>query len=138
MHFLRRLVGLLDWYVRRQVIHPHPTSIFPDFFASERDFTGIGVLVAVSDPYDVYQLLLISSCKVAKDVGTSRDTLTDLFERIEDLFKRLETYTKVPLTHAMTDTIVKILVEVSLRILAIATKEIKQGSASEPIIFDIS
>ena len=23
---------------RRQVIHPHPTSIFPDFFASERDF----------------------------------------------------------------------------------------------------
>lgn len=101
-------------------------------------FTGIGVFVAVSDPYDVYQLLLISSCKVAKDVGTSRDTLADLFERIEDLFKRLETYTKVPLTHAMTDTIVKILVEVSLRILAIATKEIKQGSASEPIIFDIS
>ena len=100
-------------------------------------FTGIGVFVAVSDPYDVYQLLLISSCKVAKDVGTSRDTLADLFERIEDLFKRLETYTKVPLTHAMTDTIVKILVEV-LRIFAIATKEIKQGSASEPIIFDIS
>jgi hypothetical protein len=100
-------------------------------------FTGVGVLVAVSDPYDVYQLLLISSCKAAKDVGTSRDTLTDLFERIEDLFKRLETYTKVPLTHAMTDTIVQIMVEV-LRILAIATKEIKQGSASEPIIFDIS
>jgi hypothetical protein len=54
----------------------------------------------------------------------------------ENLFKRLETYTEVPLTHAMTDTIVKIMVVV-LGILAIATKEIKQGSASEPILFDI-
>jgi len=36
----------------------------------------------------------------------------------------------------MTDTIVKIMVEV-LGILAIATKEMKQGSTSEPILFDI-
>jgi hypothetical protein len=53
-----------------------------------------------------------------------------LFERIESLFKRLETYAEVPPTHAMMDLIVKILVEV-LGILAIATKEMKQGSASE-------
>ena len=74
--------------------------------------------------------------QVAKEVGASQDTLTDLFGHIENLFKRLETYTEVPLTHVMTDTIVKIMVEV-LGILAIATKEIKQGSASEPILFDI-
>jgi hypothetical protein len=66
------------------------------------------------------------------DVGASQDTLIDLFERIETLFKRLETYTEVPLTHGMMDLIVKIMVEV-LEILAIATKEIRQGSASESI-----
>lgn len=76
------------------------------------------------------------SCQAAKDVGASQDTLTDLFERIESLFKRLETYTEVPLTYNMTETIVKIIVEV-LGILAIATKEIKKGSTSVPILFDI-
>ncbi len=57
-----------------------------------------------------------------------------MFERIENFFKRLETYTEVPPTGAMTDIIVKIMVEV-LNILAIATKEIKQGRASELPIF---
>jgi hypothetical protein len=99
-------------------------------------FTGIGVLVAVSDSYDFHELLLTPSCQAAKDVGASQDTVTDLFGRIESLFERLETYTEVPSTHAMMDTIVKIMVEV-LGILAIATKEIKQGSTSEPIFFDM-
>ncbi|KAN0130216.1 hypothetical protein V8E53_011973 [Lactarius tabidus] len=62
----------------------------------------------------------------AKDVGSSEDALADLFERIDNFFKRLESYTEVPPTNAMTDIIVKIMVEV-LNIFAIATKEIKQG-----------
>ncbi|KAI9442830.1 hypothetical protein BJY52DRAFT_451091 [Lactarius psammicola] len=62
----------------------------------------------------------------AKDVAGSQDTLVDLFERIENFFKRLETYTEIPPTAAMTDVIVKIMVEV-LTILALATKEIRQG-----------
>ncbi|KAH8980918.1 hypothetical protein EDB86DRAFT_2977964 [Lactarius hatsudake] len=62
----------------------------------------------------------------AKDVSTAQEALIDIFERVENFFKRLETYTEVPPTVAMTDIIVKILVEV-LNILAIATKEIKQG-----------
>ena len=53
-----------------------------------------------------------------------------MFERIESFFKRLETYIEVPATAAMTDIIVKMMVEV-LNILAIATKEIKEGRASE-------
>ena len=70
----------------------------------------------------------------------SQDTLADLFERIENFFKRLETYTEVPPTTAMTDIIVKIMVEV-LNIFALSTKEIKQGrtstsvAAGYPIIF---
>jgi hypothetical protein len=58
--------------------------------------------------------------------------LLDLFERIEHFFKRLETYTEMRPTGAMTDIIVKIMVEV-LGILAIATKEVKQSRASKLI-----
>ncbi|KAH9046668.1 hypothetical protein EDB84DRAFT_1673962 [Lactarius hengduanensis] len=65
----------------------------------------------------------------AKDVDASQEALADLFERIENFFKRLESYTEVPPTDAMTDIIVKIMVEV-LNIFAIATKEMKQGRAS--------
>jgi hypothetical protein len=56
--------------------------------------------------------------------------LTNVFERIENFFRRLETYIEVPPTAGMTDMIVKIMIEV-LSILAIATKEINQGKASE-------
>ncbi|KAI9436478.1 hypothetical protein H4582DRAFT_435325 [Lactarius indigo] len=62
----------------------------------------------------------------AKDVKESQDALVDVFERVENFFKRLETYTEVPPTAAMTDIIVKIMVEV-LGILALSMKEIKQG-----------
>ena len=58
--------------------------------------------------------------------------LVDIFVRIESFFKRLESYTEVPPTAAMTDAIVKIMIEV-LSILAITTKEIKQGRSSELI-----
>jgi hypothetical protein len=52
--------------------------------------------------------------------------------RIENFFKRLESYTEVPPTAAMTDVVVKIMIEV-LSILAIATKEVKQRRSSELI-----
>jgi len=58
--------------------------------------------------------------------------LIDLFSRIERFFKRLESYTEVQPTAAMTGIIVEIMVEV-LVILAIATKEIKQRRSSESI-----
>ena len=61
--------------------------------------------------------------------------LVDLFGRIENFFRRLESYTEVRPTPAMTDIIVKILVEV-LSILALTTKEIRRGQASEWIPSD--
>ena len=63
-------------------------------------------------------------------MDASQDILIDIFVRIESFFKRLESYTEVRPTDAMTDVIVKIMIEV-LSILAIATKEIKQGRSSE-------
>ena len=68
--------------------------------------------------------------QAAKDVSAAQEALIDIFERIENFFKRLETYTEVRQSTGMTDIIVKIMVEV-LNILGIATKEIKQGRTSE-------
>jgi hypothetical protein len=60
-----------------------------------------------------------------------------LFKRTEKIFERLRIYSEVRPTRAMTEFIVKVLVEV-LEVLATATKEIKQGSASELTRLDIS
>jgi hypothetical protein len=49
---------------------------------------------------------------------------------MENFFQRLEVYTEVAPSPEMMDIIMKIMVEV-LSILAIATKEIKQGRTSE-------
>ncbi|KAI0264553.1 hypothetical protein BGY98DRAFT_1192114 [Russula aff. rugulosa BPL654] len=72
-------------------------------------FTGIGVLLLA-----------------AKDARASRDKLIDLFNCIERFFQRIEIYTGITPTMAMTNIIVDIMVEV-LTILAIATKEVKRG-----------
>ncbi|KAH9988272.1 hypothetical protein BJV74DRAFT_951505 [Russula compacta] len=78
-------------------------------------FTGIGVLLSA-----------------ATAISSSQDVLADVFDRIENFFRRLKTYIEVPPTAGMTDMIIKIMVEV-LSILSIATKEIKQSRASELI-----
>jgi hypothetical protein len=67
------------------------------------------------------------------DASASHDTLIDIFERIENFFQRLVTYTEVAPTPEMMDIIVKIMVGV-LSILGIATKEIKQGRMSEQFV----
>ncbi|KAH9169310.1 hypothetical protein EDB89DRAFT_1908729 [Lactarius sanguifluus] len=73
--------------------------------------TGIGVLLAA-----------------AKDVRASHDALVELFEHIENPFKRLGDYTQVSLTTEMTEVFVKIMAEV-LSILSTATKEVKRWRA---------
>jgi ankyrin repeat protein len=64
------------------------------------------------------------------DVEASQDVLIDVFERIENFFRRLEIYTDVPPTPAMTDMMVKIMVEV-LDILGTTTKEMKESRAKK-------
>ena len=61
--------------------------------------------------------------------------LIDIFVRIESFFKRLESYTEVRPTEAMSDVIVKIMIQV-LSILAIATKQIKQGQSGVSLDID--
>ena len=68
--------------------------------------------------------------QAAKDASASRDKLIDLFNRIEHFFRRLEIYTGITPTTAMTEMVIEIMVEI-LAILAIATKEVKRGRFSE-------
>jgi hypothetical protein len=68
--------------------------------------------------------------QAAKDTSGSHDKLIDLFNRVEDFFRRLEIYTSITPNTAMKDIIIEIMVEV-LTILAIATKEVKLGRLSE-------
>ncbi|KAF8267501.1 hypothetical protein EI94DRAFT_1315775 [Lactarius quietus] len=61
-----------------------------------------------------------------KNVRAGQDTLVNVFARIEQFFQRLVTYIEVQPTEAMTDIIVKIMVEVLLT-LGIVTKAVGQG-----------
>jgi uncharacterized membrane protein len=60
------------------------------------------------------------------------DALVDLLESVEHFLKRLNIYTKIPPTHAMTEIVVKIIVEL-LSTLALATKQLRQGRPSESV-----
>ena len=144
MHSRQPFLGVLAWYVSR-------TSRLPvQGRRSDSDILLEGIPTCVVGNYGHRSTLL---CKylpfhlpgnfnspifqAAKAVSDSQDALVDLFERIESVFRRLETYIDVPLTAGMKDVIVKVMAEV-LGILAIATKEIKQSNASELIPGDRS
>ena len=79
------------------------------------------------------QLCDVGGSQAAKEVEASQDLLIDVFERIENFFRRLEVYTTVPPTPAMSNMMVKIMAEV-LDILGTATKEMKQNRASKLIL----
>ena len=69
-------------------------------------------------------------CQAAGGVSSSYDALLDLFECLGNFLKRLEIYTAVPSTPIMTEIVIKIMVEL-LSVLALATKQIKQGRFSK-------
>ena len=78
----------------------------------------------------------IQGYQVAKAVSTSYDSLVDLLESIEHFINRLDIYTRVPSTGAMTEMIVKIMVEL-ISTLTLVTKQIKQKRPSESVLIDI-
>jgi hypothetical protein len=68
--------------------------------------------------------------QAAKDVKSSYDALVDLLETIEHFLGRLEIYVGLPLTAAMRQIIVKIMMEL-LSTIALATKQLKQSQPGE-------
>ena len=90
-----------------------------------------------SESYLLYVPLLlfayprdIQISQTFKGISADLDALVDLLESIDQFLKRLYIYTKVPPTPAMTEIVVKIMVEI-LSILALATKHIRRGRPSE-------
>ena len=78
------------------------------------------------------RIVLTSVSQALKGVSSDLDAVVELLESIEHFLMRLDIYTKVPPTEAMTEIVVKILVEL-LSTLALATKQIRQGRSSEPL-----
>lgn len=70
-----------------------------------------------------------SDCQTAKNEQNSYDALVKILECIGNFLKRLEIYTKVSPTPAITDMVVKIFIEL-LSVLDLATKEIAWGRLS--------
>jgi hypothetical protein len=70
--------------------------------------------------------------QAASEVTSSYDALLDLFECLGNFLKRLEVYTTIPPIPMMMDLIIKIMVEL-LSVLALTTKQIRQGRFSECI-----
>ena len=60
----------------------------------------------------------------------SYDVLADIFQCIENFIGRLKIYTEIQPTPSMTETIIKIMVEL-LAVLALATRQINRGRLSE-------
>ena len=69
--------------------------------------------------------------QAAIGISASYDTLLDLFECVASFLKRLHIYTeRIPLSPTLSDIVGKIMGEV-IAVLAIATKQIKQGRLSK-------
>jgi hypothetical protein len=63
----------------------------------------------------------------------SYDALVDLFATFENFLSRLSIYAEIPPTPALTNVLVKIIVEL-ISTLALATKQVKQGRFSEFVL----
>jgi hypothetical protein len=72
--------------------------------------------------------------QTAKAVRADQDALSEIFERIEAFFQRLNIYTGVAPNQGMVDIITAIMVEV-LNFIGIATEELKQGRTSKCFLY---
>jgi hypothetical protein len=102
-------------------------------------FSGIGVLLSVRVTLSLFSGFAdfcFYYSQTAKYVRESYDTLVDVFECIENFTRRLKVYTNREIVHtpAMTETIIKILIEM-LAVLALATKQINQGRLSKSLYY---
>jgi hypothetical protein len=71
--------------------------------------------------------------QAARDVSASHDVLLDLFQRIDDFFKRFKVYSRSFLSTELAEVLVKVVAKV-LNILSIAMKEVDQSRTSESFL----
>jgi hypothetical protein len=134
---LSEIAGLVSPTIRTCLVTALLFRLQVPFHPTKAIFIGIDVLLCVRIclTFSSYILVMCGLFQAAIGVSTSYDALIDLFECVANFLKRLNIYTeKIAFTTVMTDIIVKILVEV-LTVLALATKQIKQGKFSKyPVV----
>jgi hypothetical protein len=101
------------------------------FTPAKMIFSGIGLLILVSFALDPSLSALVTPVFVRQRRTSipAKMYLLTFLSASNASFRRLEFYMGVSPTTAMTDMIVEIMVEI-LAILAIVTKEVKQGRLS--------
>ena len=74
--------------------------------------------------------------QAAKSVISSREALVNVLESIGQFVGRLKIYTEIPLSSAMVEIVVQIMVEL-ISILALETKKFTRRRLSEPVLIDM-
>ena len=132
--------GVLDNHVARFHLSKsdHFLTSFPRLGAIPTNKCHI--LWRRSSPLRMYLPFFITSSsesclpfQTAISVGTSYDTLTELFECVANFIGRLRIYSEIPFEPTMSGLIVRILAEV-LSVLSLATKQIRLGRFSTSLI----
>ena len=99
----------------------------------------------VSLPYLLYAPSLYFLCaypgnihvfQAAKGIEIGSDTVVDVLESVERLFRHLDMYTQIPHSPALDEMVVKIVLEL-LSILELATKRLTQGRLSESTLVEL-
>ena len=67
---------------------------------------------------------------------SSREALVNVLESIGQFIGRLKMYTEIPLSSAMVEIVVQIVVEL-ISILSLETKKFTRRRLSEPILIDV-
>jgi hypothetical protein len=109
----------------------YSNSLCPRCFLPQRQFSPVSryFYPCVSPSFLHPTPCHTRDCQEAKYVRASYDALVDIFECIENFIVRLKIYTEIPSTPAMSEMVIKIMVEL-LSVLALATKQINQGRLS--------
>ena len=87
----------------------------------------------VSHSYYLLPTPYIWDCQTGKRVGADYDALVDIFKCVENSLRRFKIYIENPLTPALSEIVIKIMVEL-LSVLALATKQINQGRFSMSVL----
>ena len=116
-------------------ILPSLTHILQPFPPAKAIQIGLAILIVVRALFLCAYPSHIQVHQTAKGVKTGHDELVALFESIEQLLKPLDIYAQIPPTPATEEMVVKIMAEL-LYILALTTKELKQGRSSESFRVD--
>ena len=134
------LVGLSVWYV----FSVHSTQpwhtlawrnnvFLQPFSPANAIFAGLAILLGVCVLSGFIREDFCDICdldQAIKDISTSYDALVDLFQPFEFFLRRLDIYTKIPSTSAISEIIVKILIEL-LSTISLAIQQAKQGRLSK-------